>query len=136
MSCYNFLHPITITEGGTFNQKFQWKSGNPLSPVDITGYTSLMQIRVKLTDAAPLIDIPHAMDAWVPDGATGIYMDEPESGLYRLYINDADTLGLCAQHKDVVGIYNLFLYSPAGEAVFRQYGPAAILAACARAITP
>ena len=66
----------------------------------------------------------------------GVYLDEPELGFYRIYINDADTLGLCAQHKDVVGIYNLFLYTPAGEAVFRQYGPAAILAACARAATP
>ena len=131
MSCFNFLYPITITEGGTFSQKFQWKSGNPLSPVDITGYTSKMQIRVKLTDAAPLIEIPHTLEEWAPDGKTGLYLYAPESGIYLVYINDANTLGLCAQRKDVAGIYNLFLYSPAGESVFRQYGPATILVAAA-----
>jgi hypothetical protein len=131
MSCYNFLYPITITEGGTFNQKFQWKSGNPLTSVDITGFTSKMQIRAKLTDAVPLIAIPHALDDWVPDGDTGLYLNTPESGIYQMYINHADTLGLCAQRKDIVGIYNLFLYSPAGESVFRQYGPVTILAAAA-----
>jgi hypothetical protein len=131
MSCYNFSYAITITEGGTFNQKFQWKSGDPLTPVDITGYTSKMQIRAKLTDATPLIAIPHMLSDWEPGGETGFYLDTPESGIYRVYMNDADTLGLCAQHKDIVGVYNLFLYSPVGEAVLRLCGTATILAAAA-----
>ena len=90
-----------------------------------------MQIRAKLTDATPLIAIPHMLSDWEPDGETGLYLDAPASGFYRVYMNDMDTLGLCAQHKDIVGIYNLFLYSPAGESVFRQFGAATILAAAA-----
>ena len=61
----------------------------------------------------------------------GLDLNTPESGIYQMYINHADTLGLCAQRKDIVGIYNLFLYSPAGESVFRQYGQVTILAAAA-----
>ena len=138
MSCYNFLYPITITEGGTFDQRFRWRTGDPLTPVDLTGFTSLTQVRVKPADEAPLIELPHKDSTWEADGETGFYLDEdPETGIYRLYINDEDTIGLCSAHKDITGIYNAFMYSPAGEAVFRQYGPVTILAAAARkAVTP
>lgn len=131
MSCYNFLYPITITEGGTFNQPFQWSSGDPLAPVDITGYTTKMQIRLKLTDADPLLEVPDVLTPWTADGDTGVYLSDPEEGIFQIYINDADTLGLCAGHKDLTGVYNCFLYSPDGEAVMRLYGPVTLLATAA-----
>ncbi len=137
MSCYNFLHLITITEGGTFDQQYQWSSGNPLTPVDLTGYTSLTEFRLKMSDAAPLIALPHKEDPWEPDCNTGLYLNEdPASGIYRMYINDDDTWGLCAAHKDLIGVYNLFLYSPEGEAVLRQFGPVNLLASGARKPVP
>lgn len=137
MSCYNFSCPITITEGGTFDQQFRWQSGDPLVPVDLTGYTSLMEIRAKLPDVEPLLRLPFSVEPWAADGATGIYLDaDPSTGIYRMVINDDDTWGLCPAHKDVAGIYNLFLYAPNGEAVLRQFGAATILASAARKPTP
>ena len=137
MSCYNFLCPIIITEGGTHNQQYRWSSVDPLVPVDLTGYMSLTQVRLKLTDEEPLIDFPHMIDHWVEDGVTGLYLDvDPSTGIYRMYLNDDDAWELCAQHKDLIGVYNLFLYSPGGEAVLRQYGPVSLLASSARKPTP
>jgi hypothetical protein len=128
MSCYNFLYPITITEGGTFDQPFQWSSGEPLEAVDITGFTTKMQIRLKLTDPTPLLELVDEAGPWAADGDSGIYIDTPIEGIFRMYINDTDTMGLCSTHKDLTGIYNCFLYSPDEEAVLRLYGPVTILA--------
>lgn len=41
---------LTIYQGSTFMQEFQWKTGNPAVPVNLTGYTARMQIRSKVAD--------------------------------------------------------------------------------------
>ena len=48
---------LTIYQGSTFMQEFQWKTGNPAVPVDLTGYTARMQIRPKVTDPAKIAEI-------------------------------------------------------------------------------
>ena len=137
MSCIRANVDITIVEGGTFNKTYQWKTGDPLTPVDLTGYSAHMQIRAKIKDVEKLLDIDLQSDDWVPEGDTGIYIyqvDEydNDSWEWRIYIQYEDTEGLCINHKDIIGIYDLFLYNAVGEAVLQQYGTATIVASVTR----
>jgi len=135
MSCVEANIPITILEGGTFDKSYLWKTGNPAVAVDLTGYTAKMMIRAKLADATPLLSVPLGTVPWVADADTGIYIyaqTGEDIGKYRIYLKDDDTLGMCAGHKDINGVYDLFLYTFAGEAVLKQYGAATIKAAVTR----
>jgi hypothetical protein len=134
MSCIRANIPITIVEGGTYNKTFQWKTGDPAVPVDLIQYIAHMQIRAKLRDENPLLDVPFNEESWTADGNTGIYFYNGEAvpadkGKWRIYLRDNDTLGLCVNHKNIEGVYDLFLYNPAEEAVLQQYGIASIIAA-------
>jgi hypothetical protein len=127
--------PITIYEGGTFDKSFIWKTGSPSAAVDLTGYTANMMVRAKLADTTPLLSVPLGVIPWVADAATGIYIPTQtgdDIGKYRIYLKDNETVGMCAAHKDIAGVYDLFLYSAAGEAVLKQYGVATIVAAVTR----
>jgi hypothetical protein len=132
MTCKVTKIPLVIYEGGTFDQTFQWQTGDPLANVDLTGFTAKFTIRSKLTDVEPLLAGTEKTDPWSADCDSGVYFDDAADGKYRLYINDIDTLGLCTEHKDIGGIYDLFLYSPAGESVLKQYGTAKLIAASTR----
>lgn len=132
MSCIRANIPITIVEGGTFDKTFLWKTGDPASAVDLTGYTANMQVRAKLKDTESLLDVPFVDDDWVADSLTGIYIPLLVTGTYRIYLKDEDTLGMCALHKDIAGVYDLFLYNALDEAVLQQYGVATIIAAVTR----
>jgi len=128
---------ITIVEGGTFNQTFQWKTGDPSVIVDITGYTGDMQIRAKVRSETVLLDVPFQTIPWVADGATGIYIYpngtlDVDKGKWRIYLKDDDTQGLCAVHKNIIGVYDCFLYNIDEEAVLQMYGVATIIAAVTR----
>ena len=140
MQCIRVNIPITVIEGGTFDRTFQWKTGDPSLPVDLTGYSAHMQIRTKLKDIVPLIDVDYKNEVWSADGDTGIYFyndeydeyDAEDIGKWRVYLRDDDTLGLCANHKDIAGVYDLFLYNLSGEAVLQLHGIATIVAAVTR----
>jgi hypothetical protein len=141
MKCIAANVDITIIEGGTFDKSFQWKTGDPAVPVNLTGYTANMQIRSKIKNDTVLLEVPHKREAWTPDGDTGIYFyndeydteyDAEDIGKWRIYLRDNDTLGLCDTHKEIVGAYDLFLYNPSGEAVLKQYGVATITPAVTR----
>lgn len=132
MGCIAANINLTVYEGGTFDQIFQWKTGTPEAAVDLTGYTAKMDIRAKLADADEIIDIQTATSGWVADGDSGIYFDDATDGKYRVYINNEDTTGICASNRDITGVYDLFLYSPAGEAVLKQYGICYLKAAVTR----
>lgn len=141
MKCIQANIDITIVEGGTFDNIYQWKTGPIISAVavDLAGYSAHMQIRAKIKSEESLLDIPFQITSWVADGVTGIYFpinedeyDLDDVGKYRVYIKDTDTLGLCAAHKDIIGVYDLFLYNTLGEAVLKQYGVATIKAVVTR----
>ena len=134
MNCVVVDIPIAVYEGGTFSQSFIWKTGSPATPVDLTGYTGRMQIRAKLTDTAVILDVPNQTAAWAEDSATGIYINtnSPNTGEFRIYLKDEDTAGICALHKDIAGVYDLFLESPDGESVIKLYGVATLVAASTR----
>jgi hypothetical protein len=128
---------IVVVEGGTFDKTYQWKTGTPAVAVDLTGFTALMQIRKKVKSEDVLLEIPFKDTTWIADGETGIYLYDgnyvPEDlGKYRIYIKDNDTDGLCADHKDIIGAYDLFLYNAEGESVLKQYGTATIYASVTR----
>jgi hypothetical protein len=131
MSCVLYNYDITIHEGATYDKWFRWLIEGV--PVSLLGVTGVMQIRKKTTDIDPLLSIPFVTSAWVADGDTGIYlMDIGIDDRYRIYIKDSDSLGICVAHKDITGIYNLFLYSAEGESILKQYGVSNIIAAVAR----
>ena len=137
MQCIVANIDITIYEGGTFDRIYQWKTGVPLAPVDLTGFTAHMQIRERVRSETVLLDVPFRVEAWVADAETGIFIPLPatpdaDSGKYRIYLKDQDTLGLCAAHKDITGAYDLFIYNADEEAVLKQYGVATIIAAVTR----
>lgn len=138
MSCIRVEIPLTIIEGGTLNKTFQWKTGDPLLPVDLTGFTAHMQIRAKLKEEVVLLDVPSSIEVWAADEDTGIYFYDgvtipDDEGKWRIYLRDNDTMGLCVLHKNIIGVYDNFLYSAAGEAVLQQFGVATILASVTRA---
>lgn len=137
MQCIRANIPITIVEGGTFDKIFQWKTGDPVLPVDLKGYSAHMQIRAKLKDPVILLDVDYKEEEWTPDGDTGIYFyndeyDTEDTGKWKVYLRDNDTFGLCANHKDIAGVYDLFLYNYSKEAVLQLYGVATIIAAVTR----
>jgi hypothetical protein len=128
---------ITVVEGGTYNKTFQWKTGDPSLPVDLSGFSARMQIRAKLKDESPLLTVEFVDLPWSADCDTGIYFyndeyDIEDLGKWRIYLKDDDTEGLCVSHKDIVGVYDVFLYSPDGEAVLQMYGTATIIASVTR----
>lgn len=126
---------ITIVEGGTYDKTFQWKSGDPAVGVDLTGWTGSMMVRAKLADATPLIQVPAGTVGWSADVDTGIYIytqSGDDIGKYRMYLNDTDTSNICSAHKNISGVYDLFLSNPSGEVVYQQYGVATIYAAVTR----
>lgn len=126
-----YEYNIIIYEGGTFDKWFRWLVDGV--PVSLTGFTGKMQVRQKITDSAPLLSLLPVQVAWQPDATSGIYMmDVGVDDRYRIYIKDEDTLGLCVNHKNINGTYNLFLYNPSGESVLKQYGSASIVAAVTR----
>lgn len=131
MGCVAVKVNIVVYEGGTFDQTFQWKSGDPAVAVDLTGYTAKFTVRAEMAGVA-LVSATEASVPWTADEDSGVYLDDAAEGKYRMYINDADAVDLCADNVDVMGVYDLFLYSPSGEAVFKQYGNCALKAAVTR----
>jgi len=130
MGCTLYPYTMTIHEGTTYDKWFRWKITDVV--VSLVGVTGIMQVRKKIADDVPILDLPYVADAWVADGASGIYiMDVGVDDRYRVYINNEDSTGICSSHKDIIGTYNLFLYKD-GEAILKQYGVANLIAAVAR----
>lgn len=105
---------LTIYEGATFNQTFQWKTGDPAVPVDLTGHTADMHIRADIADEEALFDLD------TENG--GVVIETPNAdGKYTVHIDAEDTEGLCPDHEIITAVYDLFLIS-GGERMLQQYG--------------
>lgn len=130
MSSILYQYDISIYEGTTFDKDFQWKIDSVIN--SLLNVTGTMQVRKKLTDETPILDLPFVDEEWVPDGTSGIYiLDIGVDDRYKVYINNEDSAGICASHKDIIGVYNLFLYKD-GEVILKQYGIANLIAAVIR----
>lgn len=137
MNCVEANINITVIQGGTFYKQMRWETGDPPVPVDLTGYSAKMMIRKKITDPTVLFSLTSKAEPWTEDVASGIYFNDPATdGVYISYIKDDDTKTLCQDGKDISAVYDLFLTSPAGETVLRQYGTCTIKAAVTREETP
>ncbi len=124
-------YDITIHENATYDKFFQWKINDVI--VSLEGVTGYMQVRKKITDDLPILDLPFVATPWIADGDSGIYMEDVGvDDRYRIYINNEDSDGICATHKDIIGTYNLFLENASGECILKQYGEASLIAAVAR----
>jgi hypothetical protein len=132
MGCVAVKVPLVIYEGGTVNRIFQWKTGDPAVAVNLTGFTAKFTVRAKITDTVALLSLINKAGPWAADTDSGIYLDDADEGKYQLYVKDDDADSLCVAHADVIGVYDLFLYSAAGEALLKQYGKCTIYAAVTR----
>ena len=129
MTCLAVKAGITIYERGTFDQIFQWLTGVAEDEVDLTGYTAEFTVRATMSATTALITATTGIIPWAADVDSGVYFDDAADGKYRIYINDEDTQDICSAHADIAGYYDLFLTSPAGEVVLKQYGACKIKAA-------
>lgn len=91
---------LTIYQGSTFLKKFQWKTGNPPVPVNLTGYSARMQIREKITSPNPVISLT------TENGGIKLEND----GFIVLNISAEDT----ASFNFKGAVYDLELISPTG----------------------
>jgi tRNA threonylcarbamoyladenosine modification (KEOPS) complex Pcc1 subunit len=103
--------PITIYQGATFYKEFQWKSGTPLLPVNITGYTARMQIRETIKSPDVLIELTTG------NNNNRITITNPTDGRFVLEISATDTASLNFKS----GVYDLELISSTGK-VTRLFG--------------
>lgn len=131
MDCVSAKIKLTIHERTTFDRSYQLKNSSG-EVIPLTGYTGILSILSQITDTTPLISVSETTDAWSEDGPSGVYLDEADEGKYRIYLRDNDLLGICAAHKSIEGVYDLFLTAPTGETVFKQYGTCKLIAAGAR----
>lgn len=94
---------LTIYQGATFRRTFQWKTGSPATPVDLTGYTARMQIRKKVTDATPVLTLTSA--------AGGITFTNRSQGQFEIVISADATAALTIK----TGVYDLELIAANNE---------------------
>lgn len=88
---------LTIYQGATFRRTVVWLTGEPPTPVDLTGYTARMQIRRKLKDRDFVIELT------TENGRISI--TRPDEGLINLLISATDTAALSI----LSGVYDLEL---------------------------
>ena len=61
---------ITIYQGATFRKSFQWQTGTPAVPVDLTGATGAMQIRKKASSPTAEVTLTTENGGMVIDQTT------------------------------------------------------------------
>lgn len=93
---------LTVYQGSTFSRVFQWKSGNPSVPVNLTGYTARMQIRERVNSPTSLISLTTENNR--------IVITNAPQGTFELRISDADTSSLNFKNA----VYDLEFVSPTG----------------------
>ena len=115
MSCARAKIKLTACEGATFKQKFVWKTGDPATAVDMTGYTGVCHIREKITDEDTVFELVNDTGVVIEDQAV-------TPGGYYMYISADDMEGACARHKERRLVYDLRLTAPDGSVRLQQYG--------------
>jgi hypothetical protein len=109
-----FKVALKIYQGATFRWSATLKNGSPAVVTDLTGYTARMQIRGKITDAAPLVELT------TENG--GITLGDA-AGTIDLFISHTDTTGF----DWAAGVYDLELITPGGDVIRRIYGAVSVI---------
>lgn len=98
---------LTIYQGATYNKPFQWKTGTPLVPVDITGCTARMQIRKSVSSPDVLFELTTENDR--------IVITDAVNGKYEIRI----PASVSSQFLFKNGTYDFEIVYPSGEPVYR-----------------
>lgn len=62
MPAYKELTPLYIEQGATYKKTYQYVSAlTPLTPVNITGWTTRMMFRAKMKDIAPVLSLTQTL---------------------------------------------------------------------------
>jgi len=104
---------LTIEQGATWRDSYTLlqpaPAGTPIAsrlPVDLTGYSTRMQVRPDYASATVLLELTPA---------NGRITITPASGKLDLYISDADTAALT--FTDTPAVYDLELIEPGGDVI-------------------
>ncbi len=100
---------LTIYQGATFIKPFQWKTGNPLAPVNLTGCTARMHIRRKLKDVDPAVILTTENNK--------IVLTDAGNGRFQIILTATET----ATFDFLAGVYDFELVFPGGEPVYRIF---------------
>jgi hypothetical protein len=109
-----FKVALKIYQGATFRWRATLKNGSPAIVTDLTGYTARMQVRGKITDVAPLVELTTEND--------GIALGDT-AGTIDLFISHTDT----ADFDWTAGVYDLELITPGGDVIRRIYGSVSVV---------
>lgn len=75
---------LTVYQGATFRKSFQWMTGTPAVPVNLTGYDIRMMVRSSVVDAAYMVSLTLG---------NGITITDAEAGKFEVYISPEQTKG-------------------------------------------
>jgi hypothetical protein len=90
----------TYVQGETFSLSLIWKTGDPATPVDLTGYAARMMIRREYQSPSPLLSLTHT---------SGIALGGAQ-GTIVITLTAAQTAAMSAGRA----VYDAELVSPAG----------------------
>jgi len=100
---------LTVYQGTTFIKPFQWKTGTPALPVDLTDCSARMQVRKKLSDTAILLELT------TENGKIAI--TNALEGRFEIRLTAAET-GLLNFKS---GVYDFEIVYLGGEPVYRLF---------------
>jgi hypothetical protein len=101
---------LEIFQGATFRKKFQYKTGAPALPVDLTGCKMRMQVREKIASPQPFITLTTENN--------GITIDDPAEGIFIVYMSATTTAALTQSR----GVYDIELVYPNTDVSRLMYG--------------
>jgi hypothetical protein len=99
--------PLNLEQGVSYTFGFTMFGPDRVTPVDLTGCTAALQVRITDSEPTPLISLSTTNSRIVLGGV---------AGTVTINFEPADTLTLTVRS----GVYDLFLYWPSG-AVWRLF---------------
>lgn len=100
---------LTIYQGTTFSKSFQWKTGEPLVPVDLTGCTLRMDIRKKLKDPEAVVTLT--------DANNKIVLTDAVNGRFEIRLTSTET----ATFDFASAVYDFEISYAGGEPTYRIF---------------
>ena len=95
---------LTIYQGSSFKKSWQITDKDSANPIDLTGYTARMQIRGKLKDIDPIVDLT------TENGGITIEV-AAETTTLSIYISATDTAAI----EVAKGVYDLELIDTSAD---------------------
>lgn len=103
---------LAIYQGATFRKRLTWKDSSS-TPIDLTGCTARMQVRVKLKDETPVLSLTTENGGITLGGV---------DGTVDLYVSDEDTTDFTWKG----GVLDLEIVHPSGDVTRLAEGSASV----------